>query len=201
MKKQAGRSYVGIEEPEVDEFDQLKVQATAEKLAGAISDRQLISEILDSMSSTLRIPLVLCDMDELSYEEVAQSLGISLSAAKMRIKRGREEFRERYQKVQTAEASSGWRMSDEPADSEMQDGEGVDPGEPIAALAEFEHDTSSDLLARIRRTIQRRTTAAQLTSFSSSVLLLLLREFWLILVEQFNPKRTRKDASDGGETS
>jgi RNA polymerase sigma-70 factor (ECF subfamily) len=107
LKKQAGRSYVGIDEPEVDEFDQLKVQATAEKLAGAISDRQLISEVLDSMSSTLRIPLVLCDMDELSYEEVAQSLGISLSAAKMRIKRGREEFRERYQRVQTAGVAAG----------------------------------------------------------------------------------------------
>jgi RNA polymerase sigma-70 factor (ECF subfamily) len=107
LKKQAGRSYVGIDEPEVDEFDQLKVQATAEKLAGAISDRQLISEVLDSMSSTLRIPLVLCDMDELSYEEVAQSLGISLSAAKMRIKRGREEFRERYERVQTAGVAAG----------------------------------------------------------------------------------------------
>jgi RNA polymerase sigma-70 factor (ECF subfamily) len=107
LKKQAGRSYVGIDEPEVDEFDQLKVQATAEKLAGAISDRQLISEVLDSMSSTLRIPLVLCDMDELSYEEVAQSLGISLSAAKMRIKRGREEFRDRYQRVQTAGVAAG----------------------------------------------------------------------------------------------
>ena len=46
LKKQAGRSYVGIEEPEVDEFDQLKVQATAEQLAGAISDRQLISGFL-----------------------------------------------------------------------------------------------------------------------------------------------------------
>jgi RNA polymerase sigma-70 factor, ECF subfamily len=100
LKKQAGRSYVGIEEREVDEFDELKVQATAERQAGAISERQLISAVLDSMSSTLRIPLVLCDMDELSYEEVAQSLRISLSAAKMRIKRGREEFRERYQKVQ-----------------------------------------------------------------------------------------------------
>lgn len=92
-------------------------------------------------------------------------------------------------------------MSDEPADSEMQNGEGVDAGEPVAALARFEHDTSSDLLARIRRTIQRRTTAAQLTSFSASVPLLLLREFWLILVERFNPKDTRKDASHGGETS
>jgi RNA polymerase sigma-70 factor, ECF subfamily len=105
LKKQAGRSYIGIEDPEVEEFDELKVKATAEKLAGAISDRQLISAILESMSSTLRVPLVLCDMDDLSYEEVAQTLGISLSAAKMRIKRGREEFRERYQKVQAANAA------------------------------------------------------------------------------------------------
>jgi RNA polymerase sigma-70 factor (ECF subfamily) len=109
LKKQAGRSYVGVEEREVEEFDELKVHATAEQQAGAISDRQVISQVLDSMSSTLRIPLVLCDMDELSYEEIALSLRISLSAAKMRIKRGREEFRERYQKLQTASMQTGTR--------------------------------------------------------------------------------------------
>jgi DNA-directed RNA polymerase specialized sigma24 family protein len=38
-------------------------------------------------------------MDDLSYEEVAQLLGISLSATKMRVKRAREEFREQYQKM------------------------------------------------------------------------------------------------------
>ena len=59
------------------------------------------------MPSTLRIPLLLCDMDELTYEEVAQSLGISLSATKMRIKRAREEFRERYQKMQSAGVAMG----------------------------------------------------------------------------------------------
>jgi RNA polymerase sigma-70 factor, ECF subfamily len=109
LKKQGGRSYVGVEEREVEEFDQLQVQATAEQQAGVIGDRQLISEVLDSMSNTLRIPLVLCDMDELSYEEVAQSLRISLSAAKMRIKRAREEFRERFQKMQTAGVQTGTR--------------------------------------------------------------------------------------------
>jgi DNA-directed RNA polymerase specialized sigma24 family protein len=41
-------------------------------------------------------------MDQLSYEEVAQLLGIGLSATKMRIKRGREDFRERYRKLQAA---------------------------------------------------------------------------------------------------
>jgi RNA polymerase sigma-70 factor (ECF subfamily) len=102
LKKQGGRSYVGIEEPEVEEFNQLQVPATAEHMAEAISDRQLTSVVLDSMSSTLRIPLVLCDMDELSYEEVAQTLGISLSAAKMRIKRAREEFRVKFSQAQAA---------------------------------------------------------------------------------------------------
>ena len=43
-------------------------------------------------------------MDGLSYEEVAEALGVGLSAAKMRIKRGREEFRERYTQMQATGA-------------------------------------------------------------------------------------------------
>jgi RNA polymerase sigma-70 factor (ECF subfamily) len=97
VEKQPGLSYVGLEELDVGHFGKLQVQMTAEK-ARTLSEKQLISMVLDSMSSTLRIPLVLCDMDELSYEEVARFLGISLSATKMRIKRGREKFRERYGK-------------------------------------------------------------------------------------------------------
>jgi RNA polymerase sigma-70 factor (ECF subfamily) len=107
IKKQVGRFYVGIEESEVYNFDQLKVRATPEKLAEAIGDQLLIGEVLNSMPTTLRIPLVLCDMDELSYEEVAHTLGIGLSAAKMRVKRGREAFRERYQRLQTAGVATG----------------------------------------------------------------------------------------------
>jgi RNA polymerase sigma-70 factor (ECF subfamily) len=98
LRKQSSRSFVGIEEQQVHEFDELKDLTAAAKFAETISDQHLIGQVLDSLPSTLRIPLILCDMDELSYEEVAQSLGISLSAAKMRIKRGRELFRERYQK-------------------------------------------------------------------------------------------------------
>jgi len=101
LKKQAGRSYIGVEEPEAGGFDQLRVQATAEHQAEVIGERELIARILNSMTETLRIPLVLCDMDELSYEEVAKVLGISLSAVKMRIKRAREDFRSRYLNMQT----------------------------------------------------------------------------------------------------
>jgi RNA polymerase sigma-70 factor, ECF subfamily len=100
LKKQGARSFVGIEEENVNALDQLKVPVTAGELAEAISDQQLISEVLDSMPDTFRIPLLLRDMDGLSYEEVAQSVGISLPATKMRIKRAREAFREQYQRVQ-----------------------------------------------------------------------------------------------------
>jgi RNA polymerase sigma-70 factor, ECF subfamily len=106
-RKQAGRFYVGIEETEVYNFDQLKVRATSEKLAEAIGEQLLIDEVLKSMPTTLRIPLVLCDMDDLSYQEVAHTLGIGLSAAKMRVKRGRKAFRERYQRFQTAGVAPG----------------------------------------------------------------------------------------------
>jgi RNA polymerase sigma-70 factor, ECF subfamily len=67
--------------------------------ADATQLRQCIVRVLDHMNETLRVPLLLCDMNGFSYEEIAQSLGISLSATKMRIKRGREEFRELFQKL------------------------------------------------------------------------------------------------------
>jgi RNA polymerase sigma-70 factor (ECF subfamily) len=57
-----------------------------------IGDAQ-IKAVLDALPDTLRIPLVLADVDELSYDEVSRLLGLRLSATKMRIKRARESFR------------------------------------------------------------------------------------------------------------
>jgi RNA polymerase sigma-70 factor, ECF subfamily len=107
LKKHKDHTFVDLGDPDIDEFEELKVKVTAEQLAGTISERRMISAVLDSMPNTLRIALVLCDMDELSYEEVAQSLGIGLSAAKMRIKRARDDFRVRYEKVRTMVAVAG----------------------------------------------------------------------------------------------
>jgi RNA polymerase sigma-70 factor (ECF subfamily) len=103
LKEQAGLPYVGIAELGVGELERLQTPLAPERPVGTISDNPLISAVLDSMSDVLRIPLVLSDMDELSYEEIARFLGVSLSATKMRIKRGREEFRERYQKLRAFE--------------------------------------------------------------------------------------------------
>jgi len=107
LKKAKGRILVDIGDPEAGGLEELKVNVTPEQLAGSMAERQMIGAVLESMPDTLRIPLILCDMDDLSYEEVAQSLGIGLSAAKMRIKRAREEFRTRYQKAQSATVGAG----------------------------------------------------------------------------------------------
>jgi hypothetical protein len=74
------------------------------------------------------------------------------------------------------------------------DADDVDPGQPIAELAGFEYDVSVSLLDRIRRTIRRRTTAAQVTSFAFDMPFVVLKEFWLIVMELFNSKKTGKDA-------
>jgi RNA polymerase sigma-70 factor, ECF subfamily len=87
---------VPIEDGAVEESEQFQVPPTAHRDFEAMDNRARIAAILESLPSTLRIPLVMRDMDELSYEEIASNLRIGLSAVKMRIKRAREEFRRRY---------------------------------------------------------------------------------------------------------
>jgi hypothetical protein len=73
-------------------------------------------------------------------------------------------------------------------------GEEFDPGEPVTELAGFEHDVSARLMSRIRHAIQRRTTAAQFTSFALDLPLVIFKEFWLMLVGQLDSMKVEKDA-------
>lgn len=58
--------------------------------------RQRVGEILGTISEPLRQALLLRYFEELDYAAIAKRLGIRLSATKMRVKRAREEFRQRY---------------------------------------------------------------------------------------------------------
>lgn len=100
LKKSRGHASVSIGEEAEEDFEQLRVAPTAERAVEASEDRARIHGILNSMPATLRVPLVLRDMDEFSYEEIAASLGLGLSAVKMRVKRARERFRRLYQGVE-----------------------------------------------------------------------------------------------------
>lgn len=55
-----------------------------------------VAAVLLTLPDTLRLPLVLHDMDGFTHPEIAESLGIGLSAAKMRVNRGRAQFRDEW---------------------------------------------------------------------------------------------------------
>ena len=96
LRKTRGATMVDIDEAEIQGHGALRTPPTAHVELQAVGDREQIVGVLDAMSDTLRIPLMLRDGDGLSYEEIADQLGIGLSAVKMRIKRARQEFRERF---------------------------------------------------------------------------------------------------------
>ena len=95
-QKQRNKSFVSIESPEVESRVDLQTSPRAEQNLRAVDERRHIAAALDEMSESLRVPLILRDADGLSYAEIAEKLDLSLSAVKMRIKRGREEFRRVY---------------------------------------------------------------------------------------------------------
>ena len=96
VKKRGGKEALIIDENAVESFEQLHVPPEADREIESAEDRKRIDDVLNAMPATLRVPLIMRDMDELSYEEISTSLGVGLSAVKMRIKRARERFRRLY---------------------------------------------------------------------------------------------------------
>ncbi len=106
LKKKEGKTFVPFGEPGEGEPEPA-VEPIAERQVESGESRRQISEILDELPDTLRVPLVMCDVDQFSYQEIAETLGIGLSAVKMRIKRGREEFRKRFGSREQTVSSEG----------------------------------------------------------------------------------------------
>ena len=75
-------------------------QSPLERLENTECRRQ-IQRVLRQMSEALRVPLVLREVDQCSYREIAEYLGLGDSAVKMRVKRAREEFRRRFAELRT----------------------------------------------------------------------------------------------------
>jgi RNA polymerase sigma-70 factor (ECF subfamily) len=53
-----------------------------------------IQQALDALPADFRAAVVLCDLEELSYEEIAATLGIKVGTVRSRIHRGRVLLRE-----------------------------------------------------------------------------------------------------------
>ncbi|HEX9047678.1 MAG TPA: sigma-70 family RNA polymerase sigma factor [Verrucomicrobiae bacterium] len=90
-----------IEETQTDNEDQLPRQyedkkiflPTEDVLHGELAAK--IEEALADLPENQRTAILLCRQDELSYEEIAEILGCSLSATKSLIHRGRETLKEK----------------------------------------------------------------------------------------------------------
>lgn len=96
LRKQKGKYFVDVDDPESQHHTELHLAEKVTQNVDASQKRKRIRETLKKMPETLRVPLVLCDLDGFSYQEAADQLDIGLSALKMRVKRAREQFREKY---------------------------------------------------------------------------------------------------------
>jgi RNA polymerase sigma-70 factor (ECF subfamily) len=99
LRKRKGKTFVDVQDPVIETESELQTAPDAERRVRAKDQREAIQAVLGQLTETLRVPLIMRDLDGLAYEEIAEALGIGLSAVKMRIKRAREEFRRLYSAV------------------------------------------------------------------------------------------------------
>ncbi|MBK9316055.1 MAG: sigma-70 family RNA polymerase sigma factor [Acidobacteria bacterium] len=57
--------------------------------------RQAVSKAIASLPDKYRAPLVLCDIEEKSYEEISEVLGLPVGTVKSRINRARNLLKEK----------------------------------------------------------------------------------------------------------
>ncbi len=96
LRRKRGKQFVDVDDPINESVQELQVAPGADRGLESRDAQDRIRHVLTGLPETLRLPLILRDLDGLSYQEIADELKLGLSATKMRIKRGREEFRRRY---------------------------------------------------------------------------------------------------------
>ncbi len=104
LKKTKGRDFLDVDDPVVASHEAMHSPARAAEVVDSWDERAAVSAVLDGIGDTLRIPLVMRDVDGFTYQEIADHMKVGLSAVKMRIKRGREEFRRLYLEATGREA-------------------------------------------------------------------------------------------------
>jgi RNA polymerase sigma-70 factor (ECF subfamily) len=70
-----------------------------EQAALAAERQRLLLAALESLKHDYRAAVVLRDIEELSYEEIAEAVGVPVGTVKSRIARGREELRRRLEEM------------------------------------------------------------------------------------------------------
>jgi RNA polymerase sigma-70 factor, ECF subfamily len=72
---------------------------TESNLIDEIDRKELVGKLLSKVPDEFRIPLVLAEVDCMSYAEIAETLHVSLNTVRTRIFRAREKLRKEFIKV------------------------------------------------------------------------------------------------------
>jgi len=96
LKKRNKYNSISISEfdPEGDkDFDLPSEDKTPDELANIEIEREEVQKAIESLDETFREVIVLRDIEDLDYEEIAKITGLPLGTVKSRINRGREKLK------------------------------------------------------------------------------------------------------------
>lgn len=81
---------VGFGDGDDDQRDRQPADEVAHLEVEAVADRMAIKVALESLPEDFRLPVVMRDVGDLDYSEIAEALGIPIGTVKSRIARGRK---------------------------------------------------------------------------------------------------------------
>ncbi|RMG22775.1 MAG: sigma-70 family RNA polymerase sigma factor [Armatimonadetes bacterium] len=70
-----------------------ELEPRQEAQGGSIETRMLVEKVLNQLPPDLRLTLVLREMEQMSYEEVAETMGVPVGTVRSRLHTARERFR------------------------------------------------------------------------------------------------------------
>lgn len=62
--------------------------------------KELVAKIFNKIPDQFKVPLILAEIKEMSYDEIADTLSLPVNTIKTRIFRGREKLRKAYEKLE-----------------------------------------------------------------------------------------------------
>ncbi|MGA2738938.1 MAG: sigma-70 family RNA polymerase sigma factor [Bryobacteraceae bacterium] len=81
-------------ESEDDPAAQAAIIDTPESALLARADQQAVQDALERLPPPYREAILLCDMEEMSYQEIAEALGVPMGTVMSRLSRARKSMRE-----------------------------------------------------------------------------------------------------------
>jgi len=106
----------GSDDPDWDPVDSIPSPVADKSEAERSDERTLLEELLSALPDQQRIPLVLYHFDEMSYEEIAATLKVSIGKVKTDIHRARHALKKKMTQHQAAKQEWSQQIQSNPSD-------------------------------------------------------------------------------------